>query len=110
MLFCIRLETFAVLRGRPGLANPLLPSADVVDPAFLHDPAGFGENHVPDEIGLGDGDGDGEGVDEDGGIRAWGVWKNPAYVEIKSDASSENALAHMNKWWLPRNWRRTSSR
>ena len=67
MLLGIRLETFAVLRGRPGLARPVLPSADVVDPALLYDPARFGENHVPDEIGDGDEEGvDGEGVDEEG--------------------------------------------
>jgi hypothetical protein len=111
MLFCIRLETFAVLRGRPGLALPVLPSPDVVDSSLLHDPARLGENQVGEESGVGVGvEGEGEGLDEDGGIRAWGAWKDPAFVEIKSGAPSENALTHTNKWRLTWNWRCPSSR
>lgn len=48
MLFCIRLDTFAVPGGRPGgrpgLALPLLPPAEADDPALLYGPARFGEN------------------------------------------------------------------
>ena len=110
MQFCIRLETFAVLCGGPGFAPLVLPPAGVVGPSLLYDPAKFGENH-DDEIGVGVWVGvEGEGVYEDGGIRAWGAWKDPAYVEIRSGASSEDALTHTTKWRLPWNWRCTSSR
>lgn len=78
MLFCIRLRSFVVLDGRPGPA----PAAEVVGPTLLFALASPGENEsqIREELGFGV---QLEVGDGDGGRRARGVWKGPAYVEIE---------------------------
>lgn len=69
MPLCIRLESYAVPGGRPGLVFSFLSSGEVVDSTLLYDPARFGGDQIGEVIGIeGEGDGDGGGR-----IRAWGA-------------------------------------